>query len=623
MSENTEDTERRRSSRPPSPRKYRYAFGLSRHKQKLVMTFVAALVVITFLFGFNELFRSFTGDESELGKKIGTLGGKTLTDFQLQRAKDISRVHLLLAMAETENSPEFSRNVRKIAWRRLASLRYAAKLGITASKEDTRQFEFAQFSKDGVFNPDAYENFFSQRLPALGITAADFHTYMESALVLSRLENILSTAAWIPPYDMSREIAKYTDSFLIEHIDIPASDFESTITVTENDARTYFANTPRYFMQPDRMRVKYTVFPVSNFAAQAASLPESRAREYYESSRTEFQTPSNGVQPFAEVKDMIVSNLLAEAATNYYDNHRSDYTITDTNDEQMLKPFADVKEEIVRILARKDTRGLAEEKAMAFQDTMNPAKDGLMVPMERAASATNMVVFTSAYFGRYEHVPGLDVSLEFNRQAFESLRADDPYDHFSAPIVEDSAVYVISFNDKVESHVPDFNSVSNIAYELARKDKVSKATSSKAAEIRKALQTSLKAGKSFSAAAAAQKLTPVSTGPFSWLIQPTNISLSAPMIRALTLCKDKELTEPVPTTNGMAIAYVDSRADGRSTTDPSYMQFLAETIREEKIKRMFIDWQQHLVAQEKDIEEDTDLSETDGTTNAARNLPKP
>ncbi|MEI6970852.1 MAG: SurA N-terminal domain-containing protein [bacterium] len=619
MFEKTDDNRQKKSSRPPAPKRYRFAFGLSRRKQKTIMAFVAVLVTFTFVIGFHQLFMGLPGDES-FGSKIGTLGGLPLTDYQLQKARAMARVHLILAMNETDDSPDFDRNVRKTAWRRLASHRYAEKLGITGTKEEAYQLELTQFTRDGVFQQDAYENFYDRRLPKLNISAADFRAYMESSLVLARLESAISAAAWLPAYDMSREVSRYTDSFLIECVNVPASALDKPVAVSAVEAREFFDNNPKYFVQPERMRVKYVVFPVSNFMASAAALPSVRALDYYENNKAEFETTTNGVttaRTFDEVKDAIMSNMITEAATNYYDKNVNLYTTTDTNDLEVIRPFAEVSEEITRTLARRDALGIAEERAAEFADTMNPGRDGALITLDRAAAATNLSVNTSQYFARYERVPGLNVSLAFNQLAFESLRPNEPYDHFSAPIVENDNVYVISFDDKRAEHVPDFNSVASIASELAWNDKTSKAVAEKAAEIHKALQAGLKSGKTFQDAAASQNLKTVSAGPFSWIFQPTNIVLSASMVRAITLCNERELTEPIPSTNGITIAYVASRVDGRTTTDPSYMQYLTETIREEKAKRTFIDWQQRLLEGEKVVAEDKELENASATNDVA------
>jgi len=630
MPETSESKEQRKSSRLSRPRKYRLVFGLSRHTQKLVMTLVVVLVVITFGIGTAAifLFGSILGLDSDAsttsagevvgGKQIGTLAGKPLTDFQLNHAMIMARIHLLLAMGATEDPvDQFNKAVRKTAWRWLASLRYAAKLGITASKEEAAQAELDQFKRDNVFLAEEYEYFLKKRLPEKHISIADFRSYMRNSLVLSRLENAMATTAWLPPFDMQREISRFTDTFKIESVDIPMSSLDAPVTVSADEARTFFESNPRYFIQPDRMRVKYTVFPVSNFTAAAASLAETRAKEHYDNYRSDFETVSNGVktvQTFAEVKDKLIANLITDMATNYYVEHMGEYTTTDTNYVNITKPFSDVKRTIIDTLAMKDARAAAEEKAIEFVDTMNPGKIATLVPMERAAAATNLVVYTSAYFGRYEAVAGLDVSSTFNRQAFENLRAGDPYDHFSAPILEQNAIYVISYADRIESHLPDFNAASNTAYEFARNDKKAKALNAKAADIHKALQAGLKANKTFQDTARELKLIPVPGGPFNYLSQPTNIPISA-----LASCNDRELTDPVTSSNSVTIAYVVSREDGTMSTDPSFLQQLGESIRKGKSDRLFIDWQQKLVAKEQVVIDDKEIEEDAAATNTLKN----
>lgn len=634
MPEISANKEQRKSSRPIRPRKYRLVFGLSRRAQKIVMTLVVMLVVITFGIGTAAIFffgtvlgldtdgtNTSTGEVTG-GKNIGTLVGQPLTDFQINHAMIMARIHLLLAMGATEDPiDQFNKAVRKTAWRWLASLRYAAKLGITASKEEAAQAELDQFKKDGVFLAEEYEYFIKKRLPDKHIAVADFRAYMRNAMVLSRLENAMATTAWIPPFDMKREISRFTDTFKIESVDIPMSSLDAPVAVTADEARTFYESNPRYFIQPDRMRVSYTMFPVSNFTAAAATLAEARAREHFDSYKSDFETVSNGiktVRTFAEVKEQLISNIITDMATNYYIEHMSEYTTTDTNYMSVTKPFSEVKDAIVDSLAMKDARGAAEEKAIEFVDTMNPGKIAKLVAMERAAAATNLIVYTSAYFGRYESVPGLDVSSAFNRHAFENLRAGDPYDHFSAPIVEQNAIYVLSYLDKVDSHLSDFEAASNTAYELARIDKKSKALAAKASDIHKALLAGLKASKSFQDAARELKLTPVAGGPFSYLSQPNNIPISA-----LASCNDRELTDPVISTNGATIAYIVSREDGTMSTDPSFLQQLAESIRKGKSDRMFIDWQQKLVAKEQAVIDDKDSDDDADVTNTLKNVKAP
>jgi len=612
----TEGTEQRKPVRRPTPRKYRLTFGLSRHKRRFVMTFIAVLVIITFVIGFHALFVDFSSDESQGGKKIGVLCGEPLTDRQLDNAMIMARIHLQLIIGVNSDAPDFDSHVRKTAWRRLASLKYAAKLGITASEEEGLQSEYAQFTRDGVFNREAYDDFMTRRLRQLGVLAKDFHSFMQSSVVLSKLESAISSASWLAPFDRDRELGRLTDSFVVDVVELPRGSLANSVQATEAEARSVFGSNPGLFTQPDRMRVKYVVFPVSNYIALAATLPETRAREYYASNTGEFQTTSNQVahlRPFDEVKDQIISNLVEEAATNYFDKNANEYVTTSTNATEVAKPFAEVKDQIVDLLTRQDARGIAEEHAIAFDEAMNPGRDGTLVPIEKVAAATNLVVYTSSYFGRYESLKEPDVSLEFNRHAFEDLKAGEPYDHFSSPIVESNAVYVLSFDDKIERHIPDFNVVSNKAYEFARKENLTKALAARATLVHKNLLASLKSGKSFAEAAAAESLAPISAGPFTWFTQPTNVTLSAPLVRSLSLCKERELTEPVSTTNGMAMAYVVSRVQGMSTADLSIVQYLAETMREEKAKRMFIDWQQNLVNGEKMIADDTRLTERSGT----------
>jgi len=609
LKKNDESAERK-APRAPTPPKYQYTFMFSKRRKKAVMAVLVGVVVITFVIGFGGAMVSCFGEGGQTADKVASLGGKPVTATELQEARRDAYIHLCLGIGVRPDTPQFSLISRKTAWRRLASLRFAAKLGLTVSEKELQTAMKDQFTdRNGTFNAVAYNNFATRTLPSMRILPQEFSRYLRGALILQKLERILGSAtAWIPPADLSREMTRFTDSFVISCVNIDKEQLASDDpAVSEDEAKEFFAQNAKALSVPDRVRVKYVSFVITNFMSKVNSVAESRAKDYYQSHRSEFTMTTNGtssVSPFEKVKDQIQTLLVNEDATNYYDDHKSEYTSVDTNDVETLTPFSTVRASILEILKKKDATTLAEDKAMEFTQTMNPGRDGLIVQMDRAAAQAGIPVYTSSYFGRYEEITGIDVPFSFNRDAFD-LVANDPRDHFSNPILGKDAVFVISYGDKVQAHIPDFKEVSDKVYKLAKAARKQKQIAQKADDVRKALKTSLDSGKSFTEAAKSQKLTPESAGPFTWISSPTNITISAALMESICLRRSGELTEPVPGSNGVSIAFVVSRVPGLSDSDLRLGQYLAESMREEKTRRLFMDWQQRLVAREKDVIADT------------------
>ena len=577
---------------------YRYVFMFSHQRKRLFLALLVGLVAITFVLGFGGAFVTmFQKDDGTTGDSIGTANGKPVSRAAFARAQMDAYLQLTLSMGiRRENTPAFSKIRDQMAWRRVAALRVAADLGLKTGDAEIHEALRRQFTDpQRGFNDEAYRNFMSRTLESLRVTRYEFMEYLRGSITLAKLEDIIGSAVAISPAEMAQEMARYADALSIEIVTIPENQFAPDVEVSDAEARAYLKENGRRFMVPEKVRVKYVAFSYSNLVDRVAGAMLERAQDYYKGRPEEFSLAgTNGasvLRPFAEVQSDAVMRVTMELATNYYDSHVADYQTTNGT----ARPFAEVETDIVTRLRIQDARSLAEDQAREFAALLNPTSEGLLIPLERAAAQTNLSVTTSEFFARYEPVPDLRVPASFNRDAFD-LVPGDARDHYAGPILGEDAASVIAADRKEPQHVPDYTNVAERVTLLARAEKRQKALRARAEEIRKAIRDSLKAGKSFADAARLAQLTPVAAGPFTWLTPPTNVTLPSAMMEGLSMRQPGELTDPIPTTNGVAIAYVASRTPGDAAMGQSFSSYLAGSLREERVRRLFADWESRLVS---------------------------
>ena len=293
MAEKNENDDRPRQARP-AQRRYKFAFGLSRQKQRALMSVIAILVTVTFIIGFHDLFRIGEGSDSS-GPVMGKLFGQPVTQGEFNRVLRDAGLYIQFEYRVDPATPGFAKFQRREAWRRLAAIRYAKKLGLSATLDEAQNAIVGGFVNrdNGEFDRERYVQFVTEGLSRRGVTLEEFRRYMQDTLLVAKLERIVAAAAWLPPFDVSREMARRTDSFLVDCVDIPAARLDQPVKATEDDARAFLEANPKAFTEPDRIRVKYVAFPFSNYVSVAAALPETRAREYYLQNSNKFFVVTN------------------------------------------------------------------------------------------------------------------------------------------------------------------------------------------------------------------------------------------------------------------------------------------------------------------------------------------
>ncbi len=485
-------------------------------RNKILWGCFASLICIAFVFSFGQ-----GGCDKSTPKRTNSVAkiyGEDVTPRELMLAR-----YFEMGLRQNVNlPPEALAMLGERALQRIAKLRLATSLGLTAT--DAELVDVIQrdpsFQQQNVFQQSRYQTVVKQQL---GVPVTLFESYLREEITLQKLQELSSSFSWTSPMEIMQGLSDLTDQRTVEYVILPRDTFTPDTEVTPEDAEAYYlANTNEFEIQ-EKVSVRYVKFDLA---------------------------------PFAEQAEVLETNIVV-----YYDEHIEDYTTVDTNEESIISPLEDVHDEIATQLRNDIARETAADSATDFVVKLMPGKYGQSgASLEKAAEHAKLAIHTTVLFSVDEEIPGLDVTKEFQSAAFE-LDASDPALSFSDAVVQSNAVYVLSLQERVDAHVPEFDIVKETAFSLARTNALSEAFVTRVSEVREAIIAKLDEGQSFADATKDFALNVTTTQPFSVYTgfedETTPYALELPSAIATT--DILTLSEPANVEEGVMLALVADR----------------------------------------------------------------
>lgn len=403
------------------------------------------LVIIVFSFviwGTPFLFRSKS--DREAGSE-GKIGGKPISRLEFRSA--YTHIYASLAMG-MGRKPDLSgakaeAALRQAAWRRVASLREAARLGFTASDEEIQQAIAREpyFQHEGRFSLEMYKNFVGQFLNDLGYDERFFEEHMREELLLNKLHRMASQTLLVPPADVERAYSLLQDSFKLEYVELPRSAVEKDVKVGDEDIRKFFDKDPARYTIPPKVRVEYVFIDHKPYLDTVKAPSNDDIEEYYDEHIADFTT-------MVPASSNAVSNAVAAASS--------------TNDAPAMvkktKPLDEVKGEIVARLRRGMAMNKAEQVAAEFVGKIAPDRQDKPMKFADAAAAMKFEVRHTPPFAKEDtEIPGVEAGPEFVKTAFDL--SPNPDEYFSSSIRGEDGCYVIGLEEKFAERVPKLDEV--------------------------------------------------------------------------------------------------------------------------------------------------------------------
>ena len=526
----------------------------------------AFLVVIIFSFVIWGMMPSGTrgGDSDDpRTRAAGELGGEEISFDEFNAAYHAAYLGQALQYGrDLPGGDDRESQLRRAAWLRLATLREAARLGVTATDDELVGAIRANFSGENGYNPQYYDMFAENNLARLGYTKTQFERYLREEITMQKLALLVGRQAVVTPLELQRTFSTLMDTFTVDYATIAPAPLEKDLNVTEEDARALFDEDPAAFTLPELRDVSYVAFPVADFASAPAEPPSE------------------------------------DALLDYYEAHIADYTSTVTDEEgkesQSVADFDEVKDSIAAALALEDARETARSAAAEFYYSLLPGGDDPRLPdlAEKAAAAGREPQSLKGL--RRTASPVADAGWRLAAEAFEL--GLDVYERAGAPFDGQDAVYVLYLDAVHAPRVPEFDEVKDEALAAAKQKALTAAMNDKADFVKAAAETGLAEGKSLKASLKGSGIPVTSAPAFTGLegTSSTNAAIRS-LVQAVVACNAGDLTDPVPSPEGLLVAHVKARQAADPTLFESYSAEMSNVIRGRRAQELFADWQASLL----------------------------
>lgn len=425
----------------------------------------AFAIVVAVAFGASDMLGAGSRAR-EGGGRLGSLGGKPLDPALWQTVGNLVRYRNLVGgTRETPSARE--------RWKLCAALLRAREAGLSVSDA-----ELARIIRGMGFFRDAEGRFSSENynraLAAIEFTPAMFQEALRADVALNQLRFYAARGPWAPPSVVEDRTLGRSDRFTLQAATLTNAFDAASTELEEVEARAFYDAHPDLYRLPERRRVRYVVFPSVSYRDKAA-VSDDEVREYYE-------------------------------------ENESEYTATDTNGVEVLRPLDEVRAGIVDALLPARQRELAATDAGDFADLFfRPGFDGAAPASDFAAEAAKLgrSVSTTDLFSADEPPVSPELADDFAANVFALEAGEEVSDRVSGVIGGDgsSEYFVAELLEVSEAHVPDYGEIADRVLADAREDKAARAFQDEVSRVQEALLRATEEGNSFEAAAAANGLS--------------------------------------------------------------------------------------------------------------------
>jgi peptidyl-prolyl cis-trans isomerase D len=149
-----------------------------------------------------------------------------------------------------------------------------------------RVMEHPAFQVDGKFSKDRY----IAMLRSAGIDERRFESELHDELLINQLQAAVVDSAFVAPFELQRRYALEKQEREIDYALVPASQFASSATVSEEQIQKYFEENKSNYLLPETVDLQYV--ELTREQAQAGvTVTEEALKEYYEQVKDRFESP--------------------------------------------------------------------------------------------------------------------------------------------------------------------------------------------------------------------------------------------------------------------------------------------------------------------------------------------
>jgi len=542
-------------------------FGTIRRHQSWLWIIIIVLVIISFVWYMGPSSGSGGGFQSARGGVYGYVNGKSIDRERFMQAYNEARLQFFrYAQTWPENSPAARQMFdaeRQVA-ERLALLDKLATLRIEVDDKAVARWIAREFSDErtGAYNPEFYRQFVDLGLRRGGVTEQAFLQYVRHEIGVWHLVELAGlTGRLVTQREAEQEFRRQNIQVQTSLAVFSASNYLNAVQISPEGLTNFFNAEASRYRVPDKVRVNYVQFPISNYLAQAES---QLAAETNLQAVLDAMYLQRGTNSFLDASGSVMTPEAAKAQIR---------------SEQL--------EALALEVAQSECTAFGEKALLAYET--NPEDTG---HLQRLAAEAGIPSGVTAPFARFERPPGLMAPATFAQVAFE-LSPVMPMS--PEPLVGQDAVFLLSYQERIEGYVPPLDQVRTQVVDDFRESEARRLAREAAASFRAAAAESLsQKSLDFAAICTNAGITPFTPEPFAPITRslaglPAGLSFGELQSVALDL-RPGDLSRVVDIRDGAFVTYLVSREPADENRLATELPEFMETLRRERERAARSEW---------------------------------
>jgi hypothetical protein len=450
-------------------------FGTIRKHQSWLWFIIIAVMVISMITWTNQLGKS--GNE-RAGGDFGIIDGHTVTQTDYINARNEAMLMYLVRYGQWPDSgsshEKWDEARETYFW--LFFVRKLDEFNIRSDKDAVAQFANVILREFGRGEQVPLETFVDQILKPKGLTADDFQRFAEHYLSRQQLESVIGVSAkLLTPQEIQALYIHEYQQVAVDAAFFSASNYLAKVPEpSAAELGQFYTNQQASYREPDQMQVKYLLFNVTNFMADAK-------------------------------QQIGVTNLDRET--------QEALVRLGTNTLRYGKTPEEVHAKISEILVQETAISNAYQKAVEFQNEL--AKKGNATPdtMVALAKEKGLTIKTSKPFDKEYGPSDLNLGPTYPVAELFNLSQDDPF--VPQPIRGADGVYIVALDKFIPSRVPPLAEIHSRVVADYKMNQALRLAEINGHIFSQSVTNQMAQGKTFTAVAAAMKVDAFEVKPFS------------------------------------------------------------------------------------------------------------
>lgn len=343
--------------------------NLMRSNQRWMMTVVAILVIISFIWFFSD-----RSHYDRMGNdRVGTVYGQALSNTEFERTiRQLSTAEDL--GLENLGKPEVfnKRDLISSAMNFIVLKHEAGALGIEPSdaevEEASRKIPAFQ-APGGGFDPVKYAKFADEKLGPRGFSDRQVDELVRADLQIGRLQQVVNSTAFVSPGEIRLaydQAFSKTDAAVIH---LSKAEFAAAVAPTDDEIKKYFDEQKGTLQFPEKRKVKYVVFGLDDDQKKLTG------RERVEAMKPHAKSAEQFIDQLLDGKGKADFNALAAAAqTPVKESAEIEETQTFGYPEASIPKFAETVFHLTKEQPDSDVIDTPTAYYILHLDTVIPAK---------------------------------------------------------------------------------------------------------------------------------------------------------------------------------------------------------------------------------------------------------